>query len=93
MKELVERLKEIKLEQDKLSNEYSEIVNKLEDFVAYENEDTTWTRFTKIDNLKELEEKSLVYRSNAFPRYSTKLEVLKNKPKELKEEKIEEEKV
>ena len=83
MQELIERLKVIKLEQEKLSNEQSEIVEKLDGIVCYQNSDGTWTRFTKIDNIKELQEKGTVYRANSFNRFSTKVEVLKNKPKEM----------
>lgn len=83
--ELVERLKQIKIEQEKLSNEQAEIVNKLGDILCYQNQDGTWTRFTKIDNIKELQEKGTVFRSNSFNRYSTKVEVLKNKPKEMEQ--------
>ena len=89
VKNKVERLFAIKAEQKVLSEEKEKIVKELEDFHAYQNEDNTWTRFTKIDNIKELEEKGTVFRSSSIDRYTVKLEILKNIPKELKEEKKE----
>ena len=83
MQELIERLKGIKAEQETLSLEQSEIIAQLGDMFCYQNSDGTWTRFTKIDNIKELQEKGTVYRANSFNRFSTKVEVLKNKPKEM----------
>ncbi len=83
-KEKVERLKAIKAQVEELSKEKKEIEDELGDFEAYENEDGTWTRFTKIDNLQELEKTGQIYRTAPINRYTVKLEILKNKPKELK---------
>lgn len=85
MKNKVERLKQIKDEMDKLGDEKLKIEESLDDMVIYENGDGTWTRFTKIDNVEELKEGKTVFRSHPFNRYSTKLETLKNPPKELKQ--------
>lgn len=48
-----------------------------------ENENGTWNRFTITDNKENLDEG--FWKSIRVERYSTKLETLKNKPKELKE--------
>ena len=79
----VEKFKLIKEKQAALSKEADEIINRLPDLVMYQNDDSTWTRFSKIDNLKELEEKGSFFRASSINRYTTKVETLKNKPKEL----------
>ena len=83
LKTKVERLKEIKEAFSKLSEEKKEIENGLPEQVIYENEDGTWTRWTRTDNLTELMEKGEIFRAAPISRYTTKLENLKNKPKEL----------
>ena len=83
MKE-VERLKQIKEQMALLSKEKEEIELKLDEKVIYQNEDGTWTRFTKIDNVEELK-KGNFFRSTIVNRFTTKLETLKRKPKELEE--------
>ena len=83
MQELVERLKAIKLEQEKLSLEQSEIVTKLDDLICYQNADSTWTRCRKIDAVKELTENGKYLDMGYVYRYFPKVEVLKNKPKEM----------
>jgi hypothetical protein len=80
--EKVERLKKIREEFETLSNEKKEIEESLPEQVIYQNPDSTWTRWTRTDNLKELKEKGEIFRAAPIGRYSTKLEVLKNKPKE-----------
>ena len=77
----VEQLKLLKEEMTVLSDKKTEIENRLPESVIYQNEDGTWTRFTKIDNLKELEEKGSIFRASITNRYTTKLETLKNQPK------------
>ena len=47
------------------------------------NEDGTWSRLTITDNLESIKEG--FWKSVKVERYSTKLETLKNKPKELVE--------
>ena len=83
---LVEKLKKLKKQQELLSEEKKKIIEELDDMVIYQNEDGSWTRFTKIDNLQELQEKGQVFRSTSLERYTTKVEILKNTPKELKKE-------
>ena len=78
----VKRLQEIKVASEELGTEKEKIVQELDDKVIFENSDGTWTRFTKIDTIKELEEKGTIFRSNPVNRFSTKLETLKNKPKD-----------
>ena len=83
MQELIERLKAIKLEQEKLLIEQSEIVTKLDDLTCYQNSDGTWTRCRKIDAAKELMENGKYLDMGYVYRYFPKVEVLKNKPKEM----------
>lgn len=84
-KEKVERLKAIKAQIEELSKEKKEIEDRLSGLEIYQNDDGTWTRFSKVDNMKELEKTGQIYRAAPINRYSTKLETLKNKPKELKD--------
>ena len=77
----IEKIKEIKAKIDELSLEKSEIETQLPPFVVFKNEDGTWTRFTKIDNVEELK-RGPVFRAQALNRYTTKIETLKNEPKE-----------
>ncbi len=67
-----------------LSKEKQDIIALFPDSakVTYQNDDGTYTRFTKIDNLEELKEKGFIYRAVDTYRFTTKLENLKNKPKE-----------
>lgn len=84
MIEKIERLKAIKEQMNALNAEREAIELEVDEKVIYQNEDGTWTRFTKIDNIEELKRGTL-FRSTSVNRYTTKLETLKNKPKELKE--------
>jgi len=79
----IERLKQIKAQFELLSVEKKAIENNLPEQVIYQNYDNTWTRWTRTDNLKELMEKGEIYRAAPLNRFTTKLEILKNKPKEL----------
>lgn len=83
-KEKVERLKQIKEQINTLYKEESDIEAELDNCVIYPNEDGTWTRFTKIDNIEELKKNPTIFRVSSVGRYSTKIENLKNPPKELK---------
>jgi len=80
-KSRIERLKEIKFQIAELTKEKESLELELDSKVIYQNEDGTWTRFTKIDNVEELL-KGTFFRSTAVSRYTTKLETLKNEPKE-----------
>jgi hypothetical protein len=51
------------------------------------NEDGTWSRLTITDNMQTIEEG--FWQPVKVNRYSTKLETLKNKPKELVEAEVE----
>lgn len=79
----VERIKAIKAEEELLRKERKALEETLPDQVIYPNPDGTWTRWTRTDNLTELLEKGEIFRAAPIGRYSTKLENLKNKPKEL----------
>ena len=46
-------LKQIKLLTAELSKEKEAIELELDEKIVYQNEDDTWTRFTKIDNIEE----------------------------------------
>jgi len=83
MKSKVERLKQIKEEISKLNDEKDKLEEITDDLVIYQNPDGTWTRFTKLDNIEELK-KGTLFRSTSVGRYTTKIESLKNPPKELK---------
>lgn len=84
MKDKVEELKKIKEEISRLTKEKESIEEKVESLVTYQNPDGTWTRFTKINNIKELE-KGTLFRTVAVNKFTTKIETLKNPPKELKQ--------
>jgi len=86
-KEMVEQLIDIKNEIAKLSEQRDEIENVLPKLVIYKNTDGTWTRFKKTDNIKELENKGSVWGMYSVKRNQTKIDILKNKPKELNKEK------
>jgi hypothetical protein len=75
---------EIKEKIENFSKQKTEIENSLPEKVIYQNSDGTWTRFSKIDNLLELEEKGSIFRASITNRYTTKVEMLKNQPKEDK---------
>ena len=83
-KEAVEQLKKYKAELEVLKESRRELEESLPDILIYQNDDGTWTRYTRKDNLLELQEKGEVHRSVPFNRYMSKLESLKNKPKDLK---------
>lgn len=83
-KEKIERLKQIKEQLKALYEEESQIEAELDNCVIYLNEDNTWTRFTKIDNIEELKKNSSIFRVSSIGRFTTKIENLKNPPKELK---------
>ena len=57
----------------------------VEEPAIYENEDGTWTRLKLIDNIQELAQNGTVWKSTSFEQYSSKVDVLKRKPKELVE--------
>ena len=82
---LVKSLNVIKEQQDKLFSEKKDIIDQLPELVIFKNEDNTWTRFTKVDNISVLTEKGTIFRTSSLDRYTTSIEVLKNPPKELKE--------
>lgn len=84
MKDKVERLKQIKEETDKLHEERRVLESEVDDLIIYQNEDGTWTRFTKTNNIEELQEGKTVWKSCGMEKFSTKIENLKNEPKELK---------
>ena len=84
MKKCIERLKQIKEEKALLQTEQEDIELNLTDLEIYENEDSTWTRFTRNNNIQDLYNGKTVWKSCGFSQYSTKIEILKNKPKELK---------
>ena len=52
--------------------------------VSFQNPDNTWTRCTITDNLEKIEEG--FFNTAKVERFSSKIEVLKNKPKELVEQ-------
>lgn len=52
--------------------------------VIFHNEDNTWTRCTITDSLEKIEEG--FFKTVRVERFSSKIEVLKNMPKELKGE-------
>lgn len=79
---LIEELKIIKSQIETLEQRKLEIEKFLPEKVIYQNEDATYTRFTRIDNLKELEEKGSIFRASICKRYTCRVENLKNKPKE-----------
>lgn len=86
MRQLVERLREIKKQQAELGKEKDEIINQLPDKVIYKSDkpedvEKPYIRFTKTDNLIELQEEGSIYRAIETYRYTTKLEQLKNEPK------------
>lgn len=81
--ELIERLKEIKKEQEKLSEEKQSIISRLSNFEVYQNDDWTWTRYTNIDRLELLQTEGKVLNIEYIDRFQTKIEILKKKPKEL----------
>lgn len=83
MNEKIERLKAIKLEQEILSAEKAKIISELPNFEAYENGDGTWTRYTMIDRMNVLASEGKVLNIEYMDRYLSKVEILKNKPKEL----------
>ena len=83
MNTLIERLKEIKIEQSKLSVEKADLVSKLNVFEAYQNDDGTWTRYTNVDRIEALKTEGKFLSIDYFDRFQTKIEILKNKPKEL----------
>ena len=80
----VERLKALKEQIELLSKEKEQLELEVEDLVIYKNDDGTWTRFTKTDNIAELNNNGNFWKSTKVTRYSTKIETLKNPPKELK---------
>jgi len=49
-----------------------------------QNPDGTWTRVAVADNLAELTDKERLVKIQIIERYSVKIDVLKNMPKELK---------
>jgi hypothetical protein len=84
----VERIRELKKQQALLSEEQKELESSLPEQVIYlsdkpEDREKPWIRWTRIDNIAELLEKGQVFRSNPFNRHTTKIESLKNMPKEL----------
>jgi len=81
-KYLVELLKENKEKTEALYKERDDLEKRLPEKVIYQNEDGTWTRFTKTDNFKTIEEIGIVWKSTSFGRFSTKIDgSLKNEPK------------
>ena len=52
---------------------------------AVQNDNGTWSRVKITDNVAELLAGNTVWRSSATERYTDKVEILKNKPRELKE--------
>jgi len=87
MQQQIERLRQIKEQRTKLSDEYNEIIQNLPESFVYksdklEDSDKPFIRFTKIDNLSELTEKGSIFRAIETQRFTTKIETLKNEPKE-----------
>jgi len=80
---LIERLKEIKIEQSKLSIEKADLVSRVGAFEAYQNTDGTWTRYTNVDRMDLLQTEGKFLSVDYIDRFQTKIEILKNKPKEL----------
>lgn len=68
----------------KLSTERKELEATLPDLLVYQNIDKTWTRWSRTNNVDELTKKEKVFVGVYVDRLSTKIEVLKNEPKELK---------
>jgi hypothetical protein len=83
-KQACEKLKENKEKTEALYRERDYLEKRLPEKVIYQNEDGTWTRFTKTDNFKTIEETGIVWKSTSFGRFSTKFEDLKREPKENK---------
>jgi hypothetical protein len=79
IKELISIEEQIK----QLYEEKAEILENISDLVIYQNDDGTWTRFAKLDTVKEILEKGTIFRANSITKYSSKIDVLKNRPKEL----------
>lgn len=83
---MINRLIEIKKQLDELYTEQAEVLQKLADEnkteTVLENEDGTYTRVRVVDNLAELTEKGILWKSTSFNKYSADIKVLKNKPKE-----------
>lgn len=78
----VERIREIDRQIKALCEEKEKIVETLPDIVVYnDGTEKPWVRFTKIDNIKELQEKGSFFKSTSVSRYSIKIENLKNEPK------------
>jgi hypothetical protein len=96
MKNKIEKIKQIKSQIESLSEEKKAIEESLTleikenedgskyEYFSYQNEDGTYTRYTRIDNIEELKSKGQMYRNTPINRYTVKIENLKNLPKELK---------
>lgn len=79
----LQRLVEIKDTLDKLYEEQQAILEKIDEQIIEQNEDGTWTRFNKVDNVKALIETGSFFKATSVNRYSADIKTLKNKPKEL----------
>lgn len=84
MKTKIERLIEIKKQKALLQEEQEKIEESLPDLEIITNEDGTWTRFSRVNNLEQLEEGKTVWKSCGFSKYSCEIKILKTLPKELK---------
>ena len=80
----VKELLTIKDTQTLLTEQRERLEEKLPLLVIFQNEDKTWTRFTKTDNINELIEKGSFWGMHKVPKFQTKVSILKNKPKEIK---------
>jgi len=75
-----------KIVKDKIYEDQEAVIQellKIKEPLVIENEDGTWTRIAITDNAENLDKG--FYASARVSRYSTRVDVLKNMPKELKE--------
>lgn len=82
MNSTLKRLLEIKNQLEDLYAEQQELLKTAPEQIVEQNEDGTWTRFNKVDNLKTLEAEGQFFKATSVTRYGADIRVLKNKPKE-----------
>ena len=81
---IINELIRVKEDMVKLENLKKKLENQLPDLVCSQNTDKTWVRYKKVDNLQELESKGKVFHQSYFNRFTSKIDILKNMPRELK---------
>jgi hypothetical protein len=89
-KQLIDQITEVEEKIKELMNEKTELLNYAMDGelvdelkLVSQNSDGTWTRVTVFDNALQMNEG--FWKSVKVERFSSKIETLKNPPKELKE--------